>query len=62
MQVIMQQVYSQNIHFIFENTKAHEVCQDFLVKGQSIEDHVTKVVEWIVIDFGLLILYKTKYL
>jgi len=34
----------------------------FLVKGWSIEGHVTKVVEWIVMDFGLLILHKSKVL
>jgi len=36
--------------------------QDFLVEGWSIEGHITKVVEWIVIDFGLLILHKSKVL
>jgi len=34
----------------------------FLVEGWSIEGHVTKVVEQIVMDFGLLILHKTKVL
>jgi len=34
----------------------------FLVEGWSTEGRVTKVVEWIVIDFGLLILHKTKVL
>jgi len=32
------------------------IGQDFLVEGWSIEGHVTKVVEWIVMYFGLLIL------
>jgi len=32
----------------------------FLVKGWSIEGRITKVVEWIVMNFGLLILHKTK--
>jgi len=36
--------------------------QDFLVKGWSIEVHVTKVVQWIVMNVGLLILHKTKVL
>jgi len=34
--------------------------QDFLVEGWSIEGHITKVVEWIVMNVGLLILHKTK--
>jgi len=36
--------------------------QEFLVKGWSIEGCITKVVEQIVMDFGLLILHKTKEL
>jgi len=36
--------------------------QDFLVEGWSIKGHVTKVVEWIAMDFGFLILHKTKVL
>jgi len=34
----------------------------FLVEGWSIEGHVTKVVEQIVMNVGLLILHKTKVL
>jgi len=36
--------------------------QDFLVKEWSIEGHVMKVVEWIVVNVGLLIPHKTKVL
>jgi len=36
--------------------------KNYLVEAWSIEGHVTKVVEWIVTDFGLLILHKTKVL
>jgi len=32
----------------------------FLVEGWSVEGHVTKVIKWIVMDFSLLILHKTK--
>jgi len=32
----------------------------FFIEGWSIEGHVTKVVEWIVMNDGLLILHKTK--
>jgi len=39
-----------------------ERSKNFLVKGWSIEGHVPKVVEWIVINVGLLILHKTKVL
>ena len=34
----------------------------FLVEGWSINSHVRKVVERIVMDFGLLILHETKVL
>jgi len=34
----------------------------FLVKGWSIEGRVPKVVEWIVMNVGLLNLHKTKVL
>jgi len=34
----------------------------FLVEGWSIEGCVTKVVEQIIMDFGLLILHKSKVL
>jgi len=34
----------------------------FLVSGWSTEGRISKVVEWIVMDFGLLILHKTKVL
>jgi len=46
---------------VCENKKTM-TSQDFLVEGWSIEGRVTKVVEWIVMDFGLLILHKTKVL
>jgi len=36
--------------------------QDFLVKGWSVGGRIIKVVEHIVIDFGWLILHKTKVL
>jgi len=36
--------------------------QDFFVKGWSIEGLITKVVERIVMNVGLLILHKTKVL
>jgi len=32
----------------------------FFVEGWSIEGHLTKLVEWIVMNFGLLIVHKTK--
>jgi len=44
-----------------ENKKQLPV-KTFLVKGWSIEGRVTKMVERIVINFGLLILHKTKVL
>jgi len=34
----------------------------FLVEGWSIEGRITNVVEWIVMNVGLLILHKTKVL
>jgi len=36
--------------------------QNFFVEGWSIEGRVTKVVEWIVMNVGLVILHKTKVL
>ena len=45
-----------------ENKKNDDRSRFFLVKRWSIEGRVTKVVEWIVMDFGLLILHKTKVL
>jgi len=36
--------------------------QDFLVEEWSIKGCITKMVEWIVMNVGLLILYKTKVL
>jgi len=61
-----------SLHFL-KNTKACEGCenkkiiktmtsQDCLVEGLSIEGCITKVVEWIVMNVGLLILHKTKVL
>jgi len=64
-------VYSQIIRFIFKKILRHTGCVKikkqrpvmiFLVEGWSIEGRVTKMVEWIVMDFGLLILHKTKVL
>jgi len=67
-------VISQIICFIFKKQiEVHEVCKNkenkkqwtvknFLVEGWSIEGCVTQVVEQIVMDFGLLILHKTKVL
>jgi len=72
--VIRQQKYIHELSAsFFENTKACKnkkkknnkkttTSQDFLVKGWSVEGHVIKVVEHIVMDFGLLILHKTKVL
>jgi len=42
--------------------KKPQPVKKFLVEGWSIEDRVIKVVELIVMDFGLLILHKTKVL
>jgi len=42
--------------------KKQQLVKIFLVKGWNIEGHVTKVVERIVMDFGLLILHKSKVL
>jgi len=60
------------LHFL-KNIKVREVAkikkikktmtsQDFLVEGWSIEGCITKVVEWIVMNVGFLILHKTKVL
>jgi len=42
--------------------KKRQPVKIFLVEGWSIKGHVTKVVEWIVMNVGLLILHKTKVL
>jgi len=48
---------------VCENKKKKTTTgQDFLVDGWSTEGRVTKVVERIVMNFGLLILHKTKVL
>jgi len=71
MRVIRWQNYTHKQYALFfENTKVHKGCKNkekmmthqdlFFVKGLSNEGHVTKSVEWI--NFGLLILYKTKVL
>jgi len=46
---------------MYENKKKQQPVLIFLVEVWSIAGHVTKVVEWIVKDFGLLILQKQKY-
>jgi len=66
-------VISRIIRFILKNKlrrmgvcenkkKKTTTSQDFLVDGWSTEGCVTKVVKRIVMDFGLLILHKTKVL
>jgi len=72
MQVIRWQKCTHELSTSFlKNTKVHEGCENkkkrqpvkiFLVEGWSIEGHVTKVVEQIVMKVGLLILHKTKVL
>jgi len=68
----MQVIRWQNLYFL-KNTKyqAHKGCEKkkndnqsrlFLVEGWSIEGCITKVVERIVMNVGLLILHKTKVL
>jgi len=48
---------------VCENKKRkRQSVKKFLVKGWSIKGRVTKVVEWIVMNVGLLILHKTKVL
>jgi len=47
---------------VCKNKKKMTTGQDFFSEEWSIEGCITKVVEWIVIDFGLLILHKTKVL
>jgi len=42
--------------------KKNDDWSRFFVNGWSTEGRVTKVAEWIVMDFGLLILHKTKLL
>ena len=65
--------YSWIIHFIFENAETHRGWDEnkeektmnrwiFLVQGWSSNDSIRKVVERILIGFGLLILHKTKLL
>jgi len=56
------------LHFL-KNTEACKGCenkkaasQDFLVEGWCIEGRVTKVIEGIALNVGLLILHKTKVL
>jgi len=44
------------------NNKKQQPIKIFLVKGCSTEGCVTKMVERIIMDFGLLILHKTKVL
>jgi len=68
----VMKVISRIIRFIFKNKLRYlGVCENkknddwsrfCLVDGWSTEGHITKVVEQIVIDFGLLILHKTKVL
>jgi len=50
------------VHGVCEDIKKNDDQSRFLVEGWSIEGCVTKVVEQIVMDFGLLILHKTKVL
>jgi len=57
-----------------KSTKARKSCENknfkktttgprfFLVEGRSIEGSITKVVEWIEMNVGLLILHKAKVL
>jgi len=47
---------------VCENKKNYDWSRLFLVEGWSTEGHIRKVVEWIVMGFGLLILHKTKVL
>jgi len=63
-------VISRIIRFIFKNKLRRPGCAKikkwqpvkiFLVEGWSIEGLVTKMVERIVMDFGLLILHKQMY-
>ena len=44
------------------NNKKPQPVKIFLVEGWSVEGSVTKVIKQIVMDFGLLILHKTKVL
>jgi len=45
-----------------KNKKNDDQSKIFLVKGWSIEGCIPKVVEWIVMNVGLLILHETKIL
>jgi len=45
-----------------KENKKQRLVKISLVEGWSIEGRITKVIEWIVMDFGLLILHKTKVL
>jgi len=48
---------------VCENKKENDNrSKNFLVEGWSIESRIPKVVEWIVMNVGLLILHKTKVL
>jgi len=47
---------------VCKNKKKTTTSQDFLVKGWSVEGHITKVIEQIIADFDLLILHKTSML
>jgi len=42
--------------------RKRQPVKKILVEGWSIEGHIPKVVEWIVMNVGLLILHKTKVL
>jgi len=69
-ELFSSEVYSQIIRFIFKEIEAHGVCknkkmttsQDFLVEEWRIEGCVTKVIERILMNVGLLILHKIKVL
>jgi len=45
-----------------EKNENDDWSKNFIVEGWSIEAHVPKVVEQIVMNVGLLILHKTKVL
>ena len=74
MRVIRWRKYTHELSTsFFEITEAHEGCKNkskknndrsrfFFIEGWSIEGCVTKVVEQIVINVGLLILHKIKAL
>jgi len=69
MQVIRWQKYTYKLSASFferyqgcKKFEKKQLVKIFLVEGWSIEDCVTKVVERIVMNFGLLILHKTEVL